>query len=102
MTAIPAALASAGPAKSASAPLTRSVPVSGRCTPASILTIVDLPAPFSPTSACASPRVQRKADALHGRHRAEGLRHVVDLEQSLRRCHGTTFPSALVEMFHKT
>src|SRR5689334_3087425 len=55
MTAMPAALASAGPAKSTSAPFTRSVPVSGRCTPASILTIVDLPAPFSPTRACASP-----------------------------------------------
>jgi hypothetical protein len=37
---------------------------------------------------------QREADALHGRHRAEGFRHVVDLEQSLRRCHGTTLPSA--------
>jgi hypothetical protein len=34
-----------------------SSPASGRCTPASILTIVDLPAPFSPTRACASSRL---------------------------------------------
>jgi hypothetical protein len=31
------------------------VPASGACTPARILTSVDLPAPFSPTSACDSP-----------------------------------------------
>src|SRR3954452_3920451 len=57
---MPAALASAGPANSTSAPLTASEPVSGWCTPASILTMVDLPAPFSPTRACASPAYRGK------------------------------------------
>src|SRR5690348_13726888 len=57
---MPAAFASAGPANSAAAPLTASEPVSGRCTPASILTMVDLPAPFSPTRACASPAYRGK------------------------------------------
>src|ERR1700754_4139657 len=55
MTAMPWDLASPGPANATSPPSTRRAPVSGRCTPASILTIVDLPAPFSPTRAWASP-----------------------------------------------
>ena len=36
-------------------PSMSSSPASGWCTPARIFTSVDLPAPFSPTSACASP-----------------------------------------------
>ena len=55
MTAIPARWASAGPCRVTGWPSISSAPESGRCTPASILTIVNLPAPFSPTSACASP-----------------------------------------------
>src|ERR1700754_3988255 len=55
MTAMPLLFASPGLVNTTSWPSTRKVPVSGRCTPASILTIVDLPAPFSPTRACASP-----------------------------------------------
>ena len=55
MTAIPARWASAGPCRVTGCPSISSAPESGRCTPASIFTIVDLPAPFSPTSACASP-----------------------------------------------
>src|SRR4051812_31632959 len=55
MIAIPAARAAAGPASTVSCPRTRSAPRSGRWTPPRIFTSVDLPAPFSPTSACASP-----------------------------------------------
>jgi hypothetical protein len=55
MTAMPASRASAGPWKSAGSPSTSTLPVSGRVTPASRRTIVDLPAPFSPTSARTSP-----------------------------------------------
>jgi hypothetical protein len=43
-------------ATSTRAPATSSVPASPRTTPARILTRVDLPAPFSPTSACTVPR----------------------------------------------
>ena len=57
---MPAALASAGVDSSIGAPSSSRVPESGRCTPASILTSVDLPAPFSPTSACASPPYRSK------------------------------------------
>src|ERR1700761_6378107 len=55
MIAIPAAIAAAGPSSTTGSPLIRNRPPSGWCTPASIFTIVDLPAPFSPSSACASP-----------------------------------------------
>src|SRR5215211_820200 len=56
MIATPASRAAAGPLRTTSVPRMRSTPVSGRWTPARILTSVDLPAPFSPTSACTSPR----------------------------------------------
>src|SRR5215469_13634859 len=52
---MPAALAAAGPCSVTSCPDTVSVPLSGGYTPARILTRVDLPAPFSPRSACTSP-----------------------------------------------
>src|ERR671933_1559382 len=55
MTATPASRASAGPWKSTGSPSTSTRPVSGRWTPPSIRTIVDLPAPFSPASARTSP-----------------------------------------------
>ena len=55
MTAMPAARAAAGPCRVTSRPATVSVPLSGWCTPARIFTSVDLPAPFSPRSACTSP-----------------------------------------------
>src|SRR6185437_15597459 len=45
----------AGPCRVTCRPLTVSVPLSGWCTPARIFTSVDLPAPFSPSSACTSP-----------------------------------------------
>ena len=50
------------------------VPVSADSTPEMILIMVDLPAPFSPTSACTWPALiddRRVADGLHG---AEALR----------------------------
>src|SRR3954447_23762074 len=56
MTAMPAARAVAGLSRATGTPSSSTRPLSGRCTPARILTSVDLPAPFSPTSACASPR----------------------------------------------
>ena len=55
MMARPAPIAPAGPCSTVGPPLTRTVPLSGWCTPARIFTMVDLPAPFSPSSACASP-----------------------------------------------
>src|SRR5215216_2818465 len=55
MTAIPAWRASAGLARRSSRPSSSSRPESGRCTPARIFTRVDLPAPFSPIRAWASP-----------------------------------------------
>src|SRR6266516_4071027 len=55
MTAIPASLAAAGLCSAMGLPSASSVPLSGWCTPARILTSVDLPAPFSPTSPCAWP-----------------------------------------------
>src|SRR5919197_5838526 len=55
MTAMPAARASAGPPRWVSSPSSSRRPASGRCTPARTFTSVDLPAPFSPTRACASP-----------------------------------------------
>src|SRR5436305_1277015 len=54
--AMPAAFDWAVVSKTTSTPSMSTRPPSGRCTPARILTSVDLPAPFSPTSACASPR----------------------------------------------
>ena len=56
MIAMPAACDCAVVSKTTSSPSISTRPLSGRCTPARILTSVDLPAPFSPTSACASPR----------------------------------------------
>src|SRR6478609_2456410 len=57
MTAMPAALESAVEPKSTSSPCRRKTPESRRCTPATILTRVDLPAPFSPTRAWIEPGV---------------------------------------------
>ena len=55
MIEMPASRAACGPARTTGWPSTASVPLSGWYTPARILTSVDFPAPFSPTSACASP-----------------------------------------------
>src|SRR5438132_1677793 len=55
MIATPASRAAAGPCSTTSSPSIRRRPLSGRCTPPRIFTSVDLPAPFSPTSACTSP-----------------------------------------------
>src|ERR687888_1228799 len=52
---MPAARASAGSPRWVSSPSSSRRPASGRCTPARTFTSVDLPAPFSPTRACASP-----------------------------------------------
>ena len=56
MIAMPAACDCAVVSNTTSSPSISTRPLSGRCTPARILTSVDLPAPFSPTSAWASPR----------------------------------------------
>ena len=53
---IPTAIASAGEWKATCLPLTAMVPSSGWCMPYSVFISVDLPAPFSPTSACTVPR----------------------------------------------
>src|SRR3569833_1472265 len=52
---MPARRAPSGPSRRRGSPSRRSRPLSGRSTPASTLTRVDLPAPFSPASACTSP-----------------------------------------------
>src|ERR1700761_4185266 len=64
MIAIPAAIAAAGPSSTTGSPLIRNRPSSGWCTPASMRTIVDLPAPFSPSSACASPAYSSRKPSL--------------------------------------
>ena len=56
----PAAVASAGDLKETSLPSNRYSPESGWVTPAMILTSVDLPAPFSPSSAWTSPDLTLK------------------------------------------
>src|SRR5215470_12105299 len=61
MTAMPASRAAAGPCSTTRLPSMSRSPSSGGYTPASIFTMVDLPAPFSPSSACASP-AYRSAD----------------------------------------
>ena len=48
--------------------------------PARIFSSVDLPAPFSPTSACASPAATRNDDAAQRPHGAERLVDVAELE----------------------
>ena len=55
MAVIPAAAASWGEANRTGSPSMRISPPSGRWIPVSTLTIVDLPAPFSPTSAVTVP-----------------------------------------------
>src|SRR6185503_17915106 len=55
MTAIPSERARAGVMCGTARPATVSVPASGRSAPVMILMSVDLPAPFSPTSAWTSP-----------------------------------------------
>ncbi len=52
---MPAAMASAGVLNETCCPSTRMVPSSGFCTPYRIFISVDLPAPFSPTSAWIVP-----------------------------------------------
>ena len=52
---MPSCAARAGSAIRTFSPKTSIVPSSGRVTPLTIFTSVDLPAPFSPISACAAP-----------------------------------------------
>ncbi len=59
MTATPAALESAVEEKSTFRPSSRKSPESRRWTPATTLTSVDFPAPFSPTSAWIEPASTR-------------------------------------------
>src|SRR5947199_1825795 len=61
MVTMPAAIASRGLAKSRSSPPTRMTPRSGRCTPPRMRIKVDLPAPFSPTTAWISPNATAKS-----------------------------------------
>ena len=57
----PALMASAGECSATSAPLISMVPESCGCTPYRIFISVDLPAPFSPSSACTSPARRSKS-----------------------------------------
>src|SRR5664279_3907854 len=58
---MPAASASRGPAKVTGTPLSAIVPASAWYTPARIFNSVDLPAPFSPASACTFPAASEKS-----------------------------------------
>ena len=51
--------------------------------PARIFSSVDLPAPFSPTSACASPSATAKRDAAQRLHGAERLVDVAECEAAM-------------------
>src|SRR5215472_4183565 len=61
MVTMPAAIASRGLAKWHSSPSRRTTPRSGRCTPPRMRINVDLPAPFSPTTAWISPNATSKS-----------------------------------------
>ncbi len=55
IVAIPRSMAACGSAISTPSPCQLISPPSGRCTPASVLMSVDLPAPFWPSTQCTSP-----------------------------------------------
>ena len=61
MQTMPAALAEAGSGKRTGLPSTDMVPSSGWTTPDMILISVDLPAPFSPSTAWIDPSAQEKS-----------------------------------------
>ena len=67
MQTMPARVASAGSGEGDGRPARRISPVSGRRTPAMILISVDLPAPFSPSTAWIVPRRQAKSTASRAR-----------------------------------
>ena len=71
------------------------VPASRRCTPASTLTSVDLPAPFSPTSACTSPAREPQRRTVERDGTAEALDRVLHLENDF--LHESPRPSRRVE-----
>ena len=76
----PRAIASLGEWNLTGSPSSRSWPLSGACAPAMIFPRVDLPAPFSPTSAWIEPRADGQADALQGARSAERLGNVLQLD----------------------
>src|SRR2546427_292590 len=63
MTPMPSACASRGDASRTGRPSSDTSPSSGCSAPVRILTSVDLPAPFSPSNACTSPRARPKSTA---------------------------------------
>ena len=65
--------ACAGVANWRSTPSMYSSPPSGRYTPASIFTSVDLPAPFSPSNACISPGMSARLPSMSARTRPNDL-----------------------------
>ena len=76
--------ASAGRASVTSWPCTAMVPESEPSTPVRILTRVDLPAPFAPSSAWHLSGRDRQVDRAEGDDRPEGLGDAVRLEQGCR------------------
>src|ERR1700722_9979123 len=72
-TAIPDRLASAGLANRTGRPSRRISPASGRSTPPRIFINVLLPAPFSPISACTSPRFSWKLTSFTARTPGKSL-----------------------------
>ena len=71
----------------------RMVPPSGACTPAMILIRVDLPAPFSPSSACTSPGWTSKSTSLSTRTPAKDLETPRSETSALIGAHRSAMPA---------
>ena len=70
------------------APSSTIAPLSGRTTPASTFISVDLPAPFSPTTAWMVPRSTSRFMSVERHHAAVALGEVADGDQRRRSGHG--------------
>ena len=66
-------------------PAISTLPSSGACEPAAIAISVDLPAPFSPSSACTSPGVSSKLTRLRATTPGKRFVHVASLQAHGRR-----------------
>ena len=79
-------------------PRSRISPASGAWTPARILISVDLPAPFSPSSACTSPAAEVEIDAVERERAGEALGEAADGEQAALRAASTEATSATADL----
>ena len=84
MIEMPARRAASGLRNSTGAPFSSIRPSSGRSRPLSMLMMVLLPAPFSPSSACTSPAPQIEIDAVQHFDAAEALAHPAGTHHHVR------------------